>query len=235
MCNSLRFAVLAVSLVAFHALAEPSLGAPTVHFRRDNNTTLMTSFPKSQDAFNRFTSKLNSFGVDNIETAVGFDPPLIFASTSITATPQGVLAQDAPTLQIGTQALLEADAAGFPQVNTVFTFNQHITAFGAFVIQGGDAANNNPTTFRLRDTVANSFVDVPVQVGPGWTFNNVFFVGLHDSVPFNQVEVIETGDLADGMLYDNIVAGFVPEPGSFVLLMIGGACALCRGIRFRRS
>ena len=73
---------------------------------------------------------------------------------------------------------------------------------------------------------------MPVQVGPGWGFNNVFFLGVHDTVPFNEVEIIETGDVADGMLYDNIVAGFVPEPGSLVLMMLGGACALCRASPF---
>jgi hypothetical protein len=146
-----------------------------------------------------------------------------------------VLAQSAPGFQIGAQALLELDAVAPGQVNTMFTFNQYINAFGAFVIQGGDGGNNNPTTFRLRDTATNLFNDVSVQVGPGWGTSNVFFVGVHGTVPFDEVEVIETGDVADGILYDNIVAGFVPEPGSLALLMLGGACALCRQGRFRRD
>jgi hypothetical protein len=58
---------------------------------------------------------------------------------------------------------------------------------------------------------------------------------VHGAAAFDEVEIIEAGDLADGMLYDNIVAGFVPEPGSLPLLMLGGACALCRGGRFRRG
>ena len=87
---------------------------------------------------------------------------------------------------------MELDAAGFPQVNTVFTFNQYITAFGMFVIQGGDGANNNPTTFRLRDTATNAFVDVPVQIGPGWGVDNVFFLGVADTVPFNEVSILES-------------------------------------------
>lgn len=235
MCNSLRLALLAVGLVSFSAWAEAGLGAPAVFFGRDDSTTLMTSFPNSQAKFNQFTASLNSFGVDNIDTAVGVNPTLVFGSTGITATTQGVLAQAAPTFQIGTQALLELDAVALGQVNTIFTFNQYITAFGAFVIQGGDLGNNNPTTFRLRDTAANLFVDVPVQIGPGWALNNVFFLGVADTVPFNEVSIIESTDVNDGMLYDNIVAGFVPEPGSLVLMMLGGACALCRATRFRRD
>jgi hypothetical protein len=135
---------------------------------------------------------------------------------------------------IGTQALLELDAAGAPQVDTVFTFNQYINAFGLYVIQGGDGANNNnPTTFRLKDTVANTFVDVPVQVGPGWGTDNAFFFGVTNTVSFNEVQILEATDAADGMLYDNVVAGKVPEPASIMLMMFGGACALCA--RSRRS
>jgi hypothetical protein len=235
MCNSLRLALLTVGLVFFSAWAEPGLGAPPDFFGRDDNSVFMTSFPNSQAKFNRFTGSLNSFGVDNVDTAVGVNPTLVFGATGITATTQGVVPQSAPGFQIGSQALLELDAVAPGQVNTVFTFNQYINAFGAFVIQGGDSTNNNPTTFRLRDTGDNSFVDVPVQVGPGWGTSNVFFLGVHGAVPFDEVEIIETGDLADGMLYDNIVAGFVPEPGSLALLMLGGACALCRRKRFRRG
>jgi hypothetical protein len=234
MCN-LRWAVFAVGLVSFSAWAEPGLGAPPDFFGRDNNTTFMTSFPFSQASFDRFTASLNSFGVDNVDTAVGPNPALVFGGTGITATTQGVLAQSAPGFQIGAQALLELDAAAPGQVNTMFTFNQYINAFGIFVIQGGDGANNNPTTFRLRDTADNSFVNVPVQVGPGWGTSNVFFLGAYGSEPFNEVEIIETGDLPDGMLYDNIVAGFVPEPGSIALIVLGLACAACGGRRFRRG
>jgi hypothetical protein len=234
MCNLVRLAVIAVSLVSFGAWARPGLGAPAVFFDRDDNTANMTSFPNSQAKFNQFTASLTAFGVDNIDSAVGINPTLVFGATGITAATQGVLAQNAPGFQIGTQALLEGETAGFPQVNTMFSFNQYITAFGAFVIQGGDQGNNNPTTFRLRDTATNLFVDVPVQVGPGWGFQNIFFLGVNDTVPFNQVEIIETTDAADGMLYDNIVAG-VPEPGSLALLMLGGACTVGRVARFRRG
>jgi hypothetical protein len=233
--NTLRLAVLAVGLVSFSAWAQPSLGTPAVFFDHDDSTTFMTSYPNSLAKFNQFTGSLGSFGVDTIDTAVGLNPTLAFGGTGITATTQGVLAQNAPGFEIGGQALLEADAAGFPQVNTVFTFNQYITAFGAFVIQGGDGANNNPTAFRLRDTATNAFVDVPIQIGPGWGVDNAFFLGVADSAPFNEVSILESIDSTDGMLYDNIVAGRVPEPGSFVLMMLGGACVLCRTARFRRG
>ena len=144
--------------------------------------------------------------------------------------------QDPPGCEIVAQALTEADAAGVPQVNPAFSFNPSMTTFGLYVIQGGDGANNNPTTLRLTNSVANTSVDVPVQVGPGWGVDNTFFLGVTDIAPFDKVEILESVDATDGMLYDNIVAGgAVPEPGSLALLMLGGACGLCRAARFRRG
>jgi hypothetical protein len=152
---------------------------------------------------------------------------------------------------IGSKMLVENDALTlfdpmapqFPPSPTVFSFNRHITAFGIYVIQGGDEGippsatnNDNPTIFRLSDTVANTSMDVPVQIGPGWGFNNVFFLGLTETVPFNQVSIVESADVVDGMTYDNLVAGFaIPEPGSLMLLLLGGSCALSRRAGYRRN
>jgi hypothetical protein len=235
MCSFWRLAVLAVGFAGLNVFfAQPVMAAPTVFFDRDDTTTFMSSYPNSQAKFNQFTASLNSFGIDNIDTASGVNPALTFGATGITATTQGVLAQAAPGFQIGSKALLELDAAGFPPVDTVFTFNQYITAFGAFVIQGGDGANSNPTTLRLRDSATSTFVDVPVQIGPGWGSDNAFFLGVTDTLPFNEVSIIESTDAADGMLYDNIVAGNVPEPGSLVIILLSGACALGHRARGRR-
>jgi hypothetical protein len=231
-CNKLRVAALAAGFVSFSALVQSSLAVPTVFFARDDSTTFMTSFPNSLAKFNQFTGSLSSFGVDDVDSHSGFDTALTFGATGITGTAHGTLVQSAPGFMIGAAALLESDGAGMPQVNTDFTFNQNITAFGLYVIQGGDGANNNPTTFRLKNTTANTFTDVPIQIGPGWGTDNAFFLGVTDTNQFNEVEIIESTDAADGMLYDNIVAGRIPEPASFLLMLFGGACVFCaRGRR----
>jgi hypothetical protein len=252
---------MALGLVSFGVLAEASLAAPAVFFDRDDNMLATPSLPNSTAAFNAFTATLSSYGIEDIESintgapTFGFDPQLVFGGTSITAhtNPTGLLptttavAPPFAGFSIGAKALVESDALAlfdpqapqFPTADTVFTFNQPITAFGVFVIQAGDGpVNNNPMTFRLIDTTTNLFVDAPappLQVGPNWGSNNVFFLGVTDTVPFDRVQIIETGDAADGMLYDNIVAGFaIPEPGSLVLVMLGGAWAMGRASRFRR-
>jgi hypothetical protein len=218
-------------------LAAPSAfsAGPYVFFGRDDSSTFGTSFPNSLAEFNHFTAHLTSFGVETADALVGVNPPLTFGATGITAATQGVLAQNAPGFQIGAQALLELDAAAPGQVDTMFTFNQPITAFGLYVIQAGDSANNNPITFRLENTITPSIKDVLVQFGPGWGADNFAFVGLGDTDPFNKVTLIETGDLADGTLYDNPTAGLlVPEPSSLALLAIGAAAAMCAAMRRRR-
>jgi hypothetical protein len=248
-CNPSRLFLLAAGLVSFTFLAQPVSAVQIVYVGRDNNTSAMTSFPNSQAAFAQFTASLATFGVDTIESIpnFSFNPSLTFGGTGIAATTQGTLAADPPFngLTIDNQALAELDAAAmfdpnFPPVptsDTLFTFNQPITAFGAYFIQGGDNLNNNPITIRLRNTVNNTFVDAPtVPLGPGLSFDNVVFIGVTDTLPFNEVQIIEAVDQNDGMLYDNIVAGqVVPEPGSVMLLIFGGAFALCRNRGVGRS
>jgi hypothetical protein len=193
--------------------------------------------PNSLAKFNHFTTGLASFGVNDIESEVLFtpNPTLAFGATGITAQVNGVFVQNDPGIgvAIDDQALLETDSQFPPPTDTSFTFNQHITAFGVFVIEGGDVAAN-PMTFRLTDTVTSNSVDVPLQVGPNWGFGNVFFMGIADSTPFNLVTLIETGD-GDGMLYDNVVAGFVPEPNSCALMALAGVGMFRQARRRRRG
>ncbi|HEY2760787.1 MAG TPA: PEP-CTERM sorting domain-containing protein [Pirellulales bacterium] len=234
-CHSLHWVYFVLGLVSIIAFARPSLAVPTVFFDRDNTTNFMTSYPNSQAEFNQFTASLSSFGVATIDNAVGPNPTLTFDGSTITAASGGVIAVPAAGFQIGTQALLELDAAGPGQFDTSFTFNQYITGFGLYVIQGGDSQNNNPTTFRFSDTATNVFFDVPIQIGPGWGNDNAFFLGVGSTVPFNQVTIIESIDTGDGMLYDNLVAGTaaVPEPSAMTLLAVGslGICWYCIGRR----
>jgi hypothetical protein len=243
MCNSLRLAVLAVGLVSFCFLAQPGLATPTVYFGWDNKDGNVDPHPNSQLRFDRFTGALNAYDVDGAENDIPLDTPTLdFPSIGITASTQGITVVPAPTYDLDGKAFIEFGAVfpSPPQINTMFTLSQHVTAFGLYVVQGGDRGHDNPTSFIFRDTVTGAEVVVPIQIGngaaPGWGENNIFFLGMHDpSFPFNEVEIVEMVDVPDGMLYDNIVAGFVPEPGSFALVMLGGACPLCRRNRVRRS
>jgi hypothetical protein len=255
MCNKLHLALLVAGIVSFSAWVRPGMGAATSYFDRDDNMLATPTLPNSTAMFNAFTAGLSSYGVENVEgintgaPTFGFDPPLTFVGTGITATTQATTSAVQPPFagfSIGSKVLVESDALALfdpqapqlPITDTVFTFNQPITAFGVFVIQGGDGpVNTNPTTFRLIDTATYQTVDQVLvsPLGPNWGSNNVFFLGVTDTVPFDRVQIVETTDGTDGMLYDNIVAGFaVPEPGSLVLTMLVGACAAGRPIRFRR-
>lgn len=239
-CSTYRLAAMAVGFVSFSVLAASSFSAPVVFFDRDDTTQFMTptKYPNSEAKFNQFTALISPGGLDPIDgDTPGANPVLTFGGSGITAASQGVIANNNPGFEIGSQSLVETDAAvaNAPAVDTVFVFNQHITAFGTYVLQGGDGANSNPTNFRLTDTDTNYSVDVPIQMGPGWGFDNAFFVGIANAIPFNKVSILESTDAADGMLYDNIVAGhFIPEPTALVLLTLGGALAAGGSSRNRR-
>jgi hypothetical protein len=248
MCSKLRLSVLAVGLASLGVWAESGFGAPNVFVAHDNNFGSVEPNPNSLAKFNQFVSTLNSYGVDDIEDQ---SATLTFDATGITASAAGATATFNGGFGIGLSSLVENDSlppefgGSTDPVNTVFNFNQAITAFGIFVIQGGDMDstppiepnhNNNPITFLLRDTANNLEQNVVVQVGPDWGFYNVLFVGLQSpEFAFDQVQLLEAGDIGDGMLYDNIVAGNIPEPGSLALVLVGGVCALVRRGGFRRS
>jgi hypothetical protein len=247
LCQKSRLTSATVGLITCVALAAQSLAAPTVLRGHDNNMGSVEPHPNALAKFNEFVGSLASYGVDDLED---LSPTLEFGATGITATVSGATPFFNGGFGIGAASLIENDSlplefgGSSDPVNTVFNFNQRITAFGLFVIQGGDMDavapiepnhNNNPTTFLLRDTVNNLEQSVVVQIGPDWGFYNVLFVGLKSpGFAFNQVQLLETGDFADGMLYDNVVAGFVPEPTSLALLLMGGVFGLLPGRRLRR-
>jgi len=248
MCSKLRLTVMSVGLVSLGAWAEPGVGAPNVFRAHDNNFGSVEPHPNSLAKFNQFVNTLNSYGVDDIEDQ---SPALSFGTTGITATAAGTVATFNGGFGLDFSSLVELDSLPVDfggttdPVNTVFNFTQKITAFGLYITQGGDMDstppiepnhNNNPTTFVLRDTVNNLEQSVVVQIGPDWGFYNVLFVGIQSpGFAFDQVQLIEAGDIGDGMLYDNVVAGNIPEPGSLALMLVGGVCALFRKSRFHRS
>jgi hypothetical protein len=229
------------------------------------NSSDITPRPNADGAFTAFTHTLGPYGVETLENidtlsgmipGVAFDPNLTFldgngtgSNTIVTGKATGVFVTPGTSAQnyaIGFQSMPETDA-NFPgQVNTVFTLDQPVTAFGLYVMQAGDATNHTQMTFQLSNSATNSTVDhYTFDVGPGFQSHNIFFLGLATASPFDQVTILEhaldvggVDDLSDGMVYDNIVAGhYVPEPGSFVLLSLGGAFAYAVGRpgRFRRG
>ncbi len=257
-CNTLRLAVLAVCLVSLSALARPSWADPVVTFGWDHTDGDISPRPNADAAFNQFLASLASYGiepVDGIDTPIelfpgsgihaAFDPTLVFRTgpagtgspTGITATTSGMFATDGTPFQnfaIGTKSISETDGLDPSQpVDSVFQLSEPVTAFGLYVMGGGDALLNT-LTVQLSNTITSYSVDVPaINLGPASGDHNIFFLGVSNAIPFNKVTFLESNDF-DGMTYDNIVAGNIPEPGSFVLLSLGGACA-CLVRRTRRG
>lgn len=233
--RSLALSVLAFGLVA--GSTATSRAAASSYFGWDDPKGALVL---SNVAYNAFLSQLSVSGTDELE-GIGNntpDPSLTFGATGITATTSGGLLVSFPVLAVsGNNALLELGPPqpGEPEVPLVFDFSEPITAFGSFFSNGGSDVEANAVTFVLENTVLGTTESVSfIPLGPGASFDNVFFAGVTDTVPFNRVTVSESFDF-DGMLLDNITVGrLVPEPASWVLAA-GGALGMALLGRLRRK
>jgi hypothetical protein len=160
-----------------------------------------------------FLATLASYGVEDLEARSGPNPLLSFGATGITATTgfsNGVNTQFAYSVS-GLKFLWDTEGN-----DDYLQFSEPVTAFGSYVVQGGDGSSAPPTsapsnvlTFRLENTLLGTSKAVAIQaLGPDWPFYNVIFVGVTDTLPFNRISFHETYDY-DGLLWDDLVAGFV--------------------------
>jgi hypothetical protein len=162
-------------------------------------------------ARNAFLATLSSFGIEDMEDLSGQNPTLTFGATGVTAATgfsNGVNTQFAYSVS-GTNFLWDAEG-----VNDWLQFSEPVTAFGGYIVQGGDGSSAPPTsappnklTFRLENTALGTTKDVVIgDLGPDWAFYNVVFVGVTDSEPFDRISLVESYDY-DGLLWDDLIAG----------------------------
>jgi hypothetical protein len=195
-----RLALAAAIFAAGQAIARAEL---TTYFGGPDESKLsMTNARAARDAF---VATLASYGVEDLEDLGGqLNPTLTFGSTGVTAATgfaNGVNQQ--PFYAVSGSHFLwdkEGDADWL-------LFSRPVTAFGTYVVQGGDALANT-VTVRLENTLTGTSKDIVRTLGPSWPFYNVIFFGVTDSTPFNRVSLLETND-SDGLLPDDLIAGYV--------------------------
>jgi hypothetical protein len=216
-------------LIAAAVLIALALPAPAqvAFFAHDDPRGTLAN---STAARNAFLAALPANGTDTIEGYAAFtpDPTLTFGTTGVTAqTNVDFVAGFAALAVSGNNLLLDRADGG-----DVFTLSIHVNGFGAFITQAGDGAAANTISYLLENTtLGTSKTVVGGTIGPNATFDNVFFFGVTDTDPFNRVTILETNDAADGILFDDVTIGAVPEPGSLALV---GATVLGYVVR-RRS
>lgn len=196
--------------VAWTTIATTSHAAIATYFGGPAPSKLDLTNPNV--ARNAFLATLSSYGVENLEGLAGQqNPTLTFGSTGVTAATgfsNGVNTQFAYSVS-GTSFLWDADGA-----SDWLQFSQPVTAFGSYIVQGGDGSSASPTsappnklTFRLENSALGTSKDVVIaDLGPDCPFYNVIFVGITDSTPFDRVSLVESYDY-DGLLYDDLIAG----------------------------
>jgi hypothetical protein len=161
-----------------------------------------------------FLATLTTNGVEDLEDLGGQqNPTLAFGATGISATTgfsNGVYSLFTYSVS-GTNFLWDTEG-----VDDSLEFSEQVTAFGSYIVQGGDGASAPPAntppnelTFRLENTLLGTSKEVSIQaLGPDWPYYNVIFVGVTDTQPFNRISFHESYDY-DGLLWDDLVAGFV--------------------------
>ncbi|WP_442483680.1 DUF1559 family PulG-like putative transporter [Aeoliella sp. SH292] len=206
--NLMRMAVVLMALAG--SPWESASAVTTVYFGGPDTSKQTPAL--STQARSTFLQRLDSFAVNNLETATGSNPTLAFESLEITAETGFGGGINSWTLLAfsGSRFFLDADG-----VEDWVEFSEPVTAFGSYLTQAGDA---QPNTFsiRLQNTDLGLDEIVPVRTfGPSWPYGNVQFIGITSSTPFDRISFIETNDF-DGILYDDLVVGHLkPLPGDF--------------------
>lgn len=176
----------------------------------DNSKVTLSA---ASSARNAFLATLNSYGVEDLEDNSGANPTLTFGTTGITAT---------TGFSNGVNSAFQYSVSGMKFLwdtegeNDWLEFSEPVTAFGSYIVQGGDGSSAPPTStppntlnFRLQNSVTGTDKEVAIQdLGPNWPFFNVIFVGVTDTQPFDRISFIESYD-RDGLLWDDLIAGFV--------------------------
>lgn len=203
--------ILVVLIVVELATTVSAITIPHAYFGGPDESKLKLNLATA--ARNQFLSKLSVYGVESLEDNFGANPTLTFPGTSVLATTgfsNGVNSQFAYSVS-GTKFLWDTEGA-----SDWLLFSEPVTAFGSYVVQGGDGASAAPTntptntvTLRLENTHTGSSKDVFIaNYGPDWPFYNVTFLGVTDRDPFDRVSIIESYDY-DGLLFDDLIAGFL--------------------------
>jgi hypothetical protein len=213
-----RLAASAAMTVALAALLIGEARATQVKYYGGPDESKL-SMTNATAARNRFVATLTSFGTENLETLAGqTNPTLTFGATGVTGATgfaSGVNSHFAYAVS-GVNFLWDTEGA-----DDWIQFSQPVTAFGSYIVQGGDGASQPPTstppnalTFRLQNTLLGTSKDVVIDhLGPDWPFFNVNFVGITDTDPFNRISFVESYD-RDGVLWDDLIAGHVDVPDS---------------------
>jgi hypothetical protein len=209
---AVRLLLSSVVCAAGTGIATPGNATVTTYFGGPAASKL--DLTNTNVARNAFLATLSSFGVENLEGLAGQqNPTLAFGATGVTAATgfsNGVNSQFAYSVS-GTNFLWDTEG-----VNDWLQFSQPVTAFGSYIVQGGDGSSAPPVstppnklTFRLENTAQGTSKDVVVSdLGPDWAFYNVVFAGVTDSDPFDRISLIESYDY-DGLLWDDLIAGFL--------------------------
>lgn len=231
------------SLLILSAVQNAAFAQITTFLGDDNPRGALTN---SFAARNNFISSFALTGTENFDGYAPFSPPALSfgGATAASATSNAFFVID--DSNIGSVFSVSHDKLllGNYLDNNVFNISRPINGFGLFFVNAGDAVANQFTLdlFSYQTGITKSIpvnltgngTGAPTTFGPGRQADAVFYFGVRDTDPFDQVTIRSLfTDGSDGVLYDDVSIGFisgVPEPTTYAL--IGGLGAIIYG-RYR--
>lgn len=229
-----------MSLLVIFMVQSSVFAQITTYLGDDSPRNLLVNSLTARDAF------INSFtltGTENFESYAPFTLPpfLTFGpATATTTTTNAFFVIDDSGIGTPFSVSHSSLLLGNFLDNNVFGISRPVNGFGLFFVNVGDAVVNQFTLdlFSNQTGITKSIsvnfngngTGVPTMFGPGRNQDDVFFFGVRDTDPFDQVTIRSLyTDGSDGVLYDDISIGFiigVPEPTTYALLVCLGVIAV---------
>jgi hypothetical protein len=222
----MRFSTLTIA--ALIVLAS-SANAYTIYFGHDDPRNGMIN---SRHAEQAFKTALRTFGTETFDglptwpnDPAATNPTLTFGATGVGASVTETIVANTGPMAVSSPNWLYEYLAG----DEVFTLSRPVDGFGAFILDAGTIAGESILIWKLENIALGTSKTITVGNFLANSPGNVAYIGVVDrSFAFDRVSAFTT-NTTDLIGYDDLTVGFVPEPGSMILLAcIFGFLALRR-------
>lgn len=227
-----------LSLVSLALLQPDARGDLSVFSGLDSNvgaTAGTAVYPNSSAAFGQFTSVLTAFATENLEDGAldPGDPNRQFFDFGNGTTGSAGFRSYAPAYPVSGVLSVVSDFTTATPVHDLL-LSGDVTALGFYISNIADAGQTTAISVQFSNGGSNvRNINFGSFSGNG-EFSRVF-LGIVDTLPFDQIIISANCTSIDGLLFDDFTVGSaIPEPASAGILATGVVLALVRRRQQRR-